>query len=32
MARGFTIRGHFVLDKRAGEVGSNSGISTCRVS
>jgi hypothetical protein len=28
----FTIRGHFVLDKRTGEVRRNSIISTCRVS
>jgi hypothetical protein len=28
----FTIRGHFVLDKRTGEVHRNAIISTCRVS
>jgi hypothetical protein len=28
----FTIRGHFVLDKRTGEVRRNTIISTCRVS
>jgi hypothetical protein len=26
-----TIRGHFVLDKRTGEVPRNTVISTCRV-
>jgi hypothetical protein len=28
----FTIRGHFVLDKRTGEVRRNTVVSTCRVS
>jgi hypothetical protein len=28
----FTIRGHFVLDKRTGEVRRNTIVSTCRVS
>ena len=28
----FTTRGHFVLDKRTGEVRRNTIISTCRVS
>jgi hypothetical protein len=28
----FTIRGHFVLDKRTGEVRRNTIISSCRVS
>jgi hypothetical protein len=28
----FAIRGHFVLDKRTGEVGRNAIISTCHVS
>jgi hypothetical protein len=31
MAGGFTIRGHFLLDKRTGEVLRNTVISTCRV-
>jgi hypothetical protein len=30
MARGFTIRGHFVLDKRTGQVRHNTVIITCR--